>query len=603
MNNIFIKFFSFLIFMTTTLSTRASELNPIRFDISFKEPQAHYAEVTMKISNVKEEYVDVKMPVWAPGSYLVREFSKNVEGFAAKDIAGKQLNSQKVSKNTWRVSTKGVRDVVVSYRVYAFEVSVRTSFVDASHAFLSPTGIFMYVDKQIKRSAEIHITPHETWSKISTGLTEKQGEANTYFAADFDILFDAPIEVGNQDVFEFTAAGVPHEVAMVGGGNYDKERLRKDMAKIVESATAVFGENPNKKYVFIVHNYHSGGGGLEHLNSTVLGASRFSYGTEAGYKSFLSLVAHEYFHLWNIKRLRPEALGPFDYDRENYTTDLWIGEGFTAYYDNLLVRRAGFYTIDGYLQTLATDVAAVENRPGNQVQPLSESSFDAWIKYYRQDENSLNSIISYYNKGALIAMMMDIKILRATKGQKGLDDVMREAYNQFYKKEGKGYTDAAFKALAEKIAGTSLDDIYKLVNTPGSPNYNEYLQFVGLQLIDLNAGYEMPDIGIKTVISEGKLTVQNVIRGGGAWDAGINVKDELIAINGYRIDTAGKELDRVIQASKIGDSVNILVSRDGIIKELAVEIRASKIGKYTFMLLENATAEQQQLKEMWLTEQ
>lgn len=603
MNNIFIKLFSFLTIMITTLSAEALALNPIRFEVSFKEPQAHYAEITMEIDRVKEDYVDVKMPVWAPGSYLVREFSKNVEGFHAKDANGRPLTSRKVSKNTWRVSSKGAGKIMVSYRVYAFEVSVRTSFIDASHAFLSPTGIFMYVDNQINRPAEVKIIPHKSWNKISTGLMEKEGEVNTYFAADFDILFDAPIEVGNQDVFEFTAAGIPHEVAMVSGGNYDKVRLAKDMARIVESATAIFGENPNKKYVFIVHNYHSGGGGLEHLNSTVLGASRFNYNSESGYKSFLSLVAHEYFHLWNIKRLRPEALGPFNYDQENYTTNLWIGEGFTAYYDNLLVRRAGFHTEDSYLQMLATDVTAVENRPGNQVQPLSESSFDAWIKYYRQDENSLNSIVSYYNKGALIAMMMDLKILHSTKGQKGLDDVMREAYNEFYKKQGKGYSDAAFKDLAEKVAGTSLDDIYHLVNTAGSPDYNKYLQFVGLELVDLNAGYETPDLGIKTSTTDNKLLVQNVIRGGGAWDGGINVKDELIAINGYRIDATGKELERVVQASRIGDVVKMLVSRDGIIQELAVKVQASKTGKYAFMPAENVTAEQQQLREKWLAEQ
>src|SRR5690606_26119084 len=267
MNNIFIKLFSFLTIMITTLSAEALALNPIRFEVSFKEPQAHYAEITMEIDRVKEDYVDVKMPVWAPGSYLVREFSKNVEGFHAKDANGRPLTSRKVSKNTWRVSSKGAGKIMVSYRVYAFEVSVRTSFIDASHAFLSPTGIFMYVDNQINRPAEVKIIPHKSWNKISTGLMEKEGEVNTYFAADFDILFDAPIEVGNQDVFEFTAAGIPHEVAMVSGSNYNKVRLAKDMARIVESATAIFGEYPNKKYVFIVHNYHSGGGGMEHLNS------------------------------------------------------------------------------------------------------------------------------------------------------------------------------------------------------------------------------------------------------------------------------------------------------------------------------------------------
>lgn len=339
---------------------------------------------------------------------------------------------------------------------------------------------------------------------------------------------------------------------------------------------------------------------MEHLNSTVLGASRFAYGTENGYKSFLSLVAHEYFHLWNIKRLRPVTLGPFDYDKENYTTDLWIGEGFTAYYDNLLVKRAGFYTEDAYLQLLASDVAAVENRPGNLIQPLSESSFDAWIKYYRQDENSVNSIVSYYNKGALMAMMMDIKILKATNGDKGLDDVMKEAYNEFYKKGSKGFTDQEFKSLAEKVAGISFDDIYEMVNRAGSPDYNKYLQLVGAELSDLNKGYEVPDLGIKTTITDGKLTVQNVYRASGAWEGGLNVKDELIGIDGYRIDTAGKELERVVQASKIGDLVKILIARDGVLKELSIKVGASKTAKYTIKSIDNPSPEQSKLKDKWL---
>jgi len=600
MHKLLFKFFSFFILMTTAFSTESFAQQPIQFEVSFKEPQAHYVEVKMEIPEVNAKTLDVKMPVWAPGSYLVREFSKNVEGFQASAPNGNPLPAVKTRKNTWQITTNGQKTVVVRYRVYAYEVSVRTSFVDDSHAFLSPTGIFMYVNDQIDRAAEVVVKPFSTWSKISTGLEPVQGRTDTFQAANFDILFDSPIEVGNQDIFEFTAAGVRHEVAMYGGGNYDKERLKQDMAKIVDSATSVYGENPNKHYVFIVHNYQSGGGGLEHLNSTVLGAARFNYGTETGYKSFLGLVAHEYFHLWNIKRLRPVALGPFNYDEENYTTNLWIGEGFTAYYDNLLVRRAGFYSVENYLHALAGDVAAVENRPGNHVQPLSEASFDAWIKYYRPNENAVNTQVSYYNKGALIAMMMDITILQATNGEKGLDDVMKLAYEEFYKKRNKGYTDAEFKALAEKVAGKSLDDLYTLVNTASSPNYNTYLNVVGLALVDLNEGNEEPDLGIRTSVSDNKLIVQSVLRESGAWKGGINVNDELIGINGVRIDAVGKELNRVIQSAKPGDTVKLLVSRDGLLKEVHVTLTANMQAKFAIVPLSNASDAQLSLREKWL---
>ncbi|RRN77398.1 M61 family peptidase, partial [Pseudoxanthomonas sp. SGD-10] len=306
-SKIFILIALFFICMTAN----ASDNPKIDFTLSFPAPQTHYIEVEMHISNIRKPEIEVNMPVWAPGSYLVREFSKNVEGFKA--YAGSEvLDFEKTRKNSWKIETKGNKSIKVKYSVYAYEISVRTSFVDASHAFISPTGVFMYVKQSLKDPVQVKVQPHANWSKISTGL-EKLAE-NTYQAQDFDWLYDSPIEVGNQDIFEFDAAGVKHEVAMVGGGNYDKGRLACDMAKIVEECTSIFGENPNKRYVFIVHHYKNGGGGLEHLNSTVLGAKRDGYTNPTTYSNFLSLVAHEYFHLWHVKRLRPIALGPFDYD-------------------------------------------------------------------------------------------------------------------------------------------------------------------------------------------------------------------------------------------------------------------------------------------------
>ncbi|HEX8607837.1 MAG TPA: peptidase M61, partial [Pedobacter sp.] len=297
------------LFVVILFSMTGKSQVKVNFEISFVEPQAHYAEVEMNISGLIKDYIDVKMPVWAPGSYLVREFSKSVEGFSAT-TGGKTVRFEKVRKNAWRVYSAKASNIKIKYRVYAFETSVRTAFIDESHAFLSSTGIFMYPDGLLKLPSTVTVKPFATWSKVSTGLEPVVGKPFTYTAANFDILFDSPLEVGNQDVFEFTAAGVRHEVAMYGGGNYDKERLKVDMAKVVEQATVIYGENPNKHYTFIVHNFSTGGGGLEHLNSTVLGASKNGYNTEKGYKGFLELVAHEYHHLWNVKRLRPIALGP-----------------------------------------------------------------------------------------------------------------------------------------------------------------------------------------------------------------------------------------------------------------------------------------------------
>jgi len=532
----------------------------VSYEVSFKEPQAHYADVEMDLSGISKDYIDVKMPVWAPGSYLVREFSKNVEGFTATDVK-KHLRTEKLKKNTWRIYTGKSKSIQIKYSVYAFEVSVRTAFIDATHAFLSPTGIFMYPDKQLALESTVKIIPFEGWSKVSTGLPAVAGEKFTYKAKNYDILFDSPIEVGNQDVFEFMAAGVKHEVAMYGGGNYNADRLKVDMAKVVEQATAIYGENPNKNYTFIVHNFARGGGGLEHLNSTVLGASRDGYSTEKGYNGFLNLVAHEYHHLWNVKRLRPVALGPFDYENENYTTNLWIAEGFTAYYENKFMLRAGFLSPEEFVGTLTAAVSAVVNTPGAKVQSASEASFDAWIKYYRPNENSNNTSVSYYSKGEIVGLLMDLEIANATKGTKSLDDVMKAMYLQC-KSTGKGYTDAEYKAMVEKISGISFTDFWaKYVNGTNPIEYDKYLGFAGIKLEDLNTGKNIPYLGIATKKTEGHILISAVSRNSGAWVAGLNVGDEVISVDGIAAEPVVEKTSSFID-KKVGDVITVKVKRD-----------------------------------------
>ncbi|MDB5119552.1 MAG: peptidase [Sphingobacteriales bacterium] len=585
-----------LIFMTFSTASILAQTK-VAFEVSFTEPQAHYVDVQMEITGNKKDKLDLKMPVWTPGSYLIREFAKNLEGFKAIDAKGKLLTSDKIDKNTWRIQNAATEKIKITYRIYAFEVSVRTSFVDASHAFISPSGIFLYPDDQIKSSSTVTINLPKGWFKISTGLDAIKGKENTFFASDFDILYDSPFEIGNQDTFEFTAAGVLHQVAMFGGGNYNKERLKKDMAKIVEEETSIFGENPNDRYVFIIHNFNAGGGGLEHLNSAVLGASRNNYNSEPGYSNFLGLVSHEYFHLWNVKRLRPIALGPFNYDKENYTTNLWIAEGFTAYYDNLILRRAGFYSLDRYLEVISQDLNTIENQPGNQVQSASESSFDAWIKFYRPNENSKNSTISYYGKGSLIAMIMDLEVLNATKGQKKLDDVMKAMYDEYYIKLGRGYTDAEFKAMLEKVSGVSFTYIYdNYVNGSKPIEYAKYFGYAGLGVNDDMYGRNLPYLGVSSSLKEGKLIVTEVARNSAAWNDGISVNDEIIAIDNARVS----ELEKIIASKKVGDKVDVIINRDGIIKVLRVTLGKNPLGRLKIINLDDATADEISIRNKWL---
>ncbi|MES2417253.1 MAG: PDZ domain-containing protein [Bacteroidota bacterium] len=593
-----------------TMSIAAKSQVKVGFEVSFKEPQAHYAEVEMNITGIAAKgFVDVKMPVWTPGSYLVREFAKSVEGFTAA-ASGKAVKAEKVTKNTWRVYTNKAASVKINYRVYAFEISVRTAFIDESHAFLSSANIFMYPAGMLKTPSTVKIVPFNTWSKVSTGLTPVAGKQFTYTAPDFDILYDSPIEVGNQDVFEFMASGVRHEVAMYGGGNYDKEKLKVDMAKIVEQGTAIYGENPNKHYVFIVHNYAQGGGGLEHLNSTVLGASRNAYGSERGYKGFLGLVAHEYYHLWNVKRLRPIALGPFDYDNENYTTNLWIAEGFTSYYGNKLLLRAGISTPDGFATGLAGSVGTVMNTPGAKVMSAAQSSFDAWINgAYRPNENSRNTFVSYYNKGEVIGVLMDLEIANATKGTKSLDDVMKAMYWQC-KTLKRGYTDAEFKAMAEKVSGISFTNFWaKYVNGTADIEYAKYFGYAGIDATAENAAPNKPSAGASLAIGRG-LTVSSVSRNSAAWNDGLNVNDEILSIDGVSAAEAvvgvrpgpGLSLDAlsVVGNKKIGDKLVLKVKRDGLEKEITLTLKENPSLRLKASLNENATPAQLAVRKRWI---
>jgi predicted metalloprotease with PDZ domain len=581
-----------------SMSMTADSQVKIDFEVSFKEPQAHYVEVAMNITGLTTDYVDVKMPVWAPGSYLVREFSKSVESFGAT-AGGKDLKFEKVRKNAWRIHGVKSKAIKINYRVYAFEVSVRTPFIDASHAFLSSSAIFMYPDGMLSLPSTVKVIPFKGWSKVSTGLEPVTGQAFTYHATDFDILFDSPIEVGNQEIFDFMASGVKHEVAMYGGGTYDVNRLKVDMAKVIEQETAIYGENPNKHYTFIVHNFASGGGGLEHLNSTVLGAAHDQYSSETGYKNFLKLVAHEYHHLWNVKRLRPVALGPFDYDNENYTTNLWIAEGFTAYYENKVMLRAGFTPADEFAAELTKAVATVENTPGTRVQSAALASYDAWIKYYRPNENSSNTSVSYYSKGEVIGLIMDLEIAHATKGKKSLDDVMKAMYLQC-KTLKRGYTDAEFKLKVEEVSGISFNDFYaKYVNGTAPVDYVKYLGYAGISVKNENEGNQIPYMGIATEVKQGRLFVKAVSRNSPAWNDGINVNDGLAAIDGVPVEAV---IDRmsVITSKKPGDVVKFTVYRDGAPLEIKLTLKANPNLKLISTLNEKASSAELLVRKGWM---
>lgn len=567
----------------------------ITYQLSFPEAQGHYVNVTMDVKSNKEEVV-VKMPVWAPGSYLVREFARHVEGFSAKS-GSTPLAFIKRDKNTWVIKNPTKSPISISYKVYAFELTVRTSFIDESHAYLNGSSIFMYVDGQINQASEIIITPNSNWSKISCALPSEKNNAYHLYAENYDILADSPIEIGNQTIIEFTAQGVKHSVAMIGPGNYDAEKIKKDFAKIVDEATSVFGSHPCKNYTFFVHNVPAGGGGLEHLNSTTVQVQRFAYSNESSYQSFLGLVAHEYFHLWNVKRLRPIALGPFNYDVENYTRMLWVSEGFTAFYDNWLVKRAGYNTPEKYLDIIANEYSAQANLPGDKEQSVADASFDAWIKYYRRNENSNNTQVSYYDKGSIIASLLNLMIIEHSGAKQNLDNLMSYLYEEYYKKKNIGFTDDQFKAAAEKFTGKNLDEFYKnYINGVEAIPYESYLKIAGLKLTDLNASKNEAYLGASSTNTNGKVIITSVAKNSPAYTYGLNVNDEILAIDNFRTD----DLTKALSYKKAGDKLSILLSRDGMIKMIDITLVKNTTVKYKIEKVANPSPEQDAAYKQWI---
>lgn len=570
----------------------------VHYKLSMERPQAHYYQVEMNLSDFSEEEIIVKMPIWAPGSYLAREFAKNVNLVKAKDEKGKQLSVKKIAKNAWKISKGKSKSIRVNYEVYAFELTVRTSFLDLTHGFVSGSGVFMYVDKYKNLSGKVTVIPYEGFSKITTAL-KKEGigvasEGITFVFDDYDQLVDCPIEVGNQVEFSFDAAGVKHNVGIYGVGNFNKDDLKRDIKKIVESATNVFGQNPNKEYTFIIHNVQNGQGGLEHINSTVLSVNRFSYSGQK-YLGFLSLVAHEYFHLWNVKRIRPFELGPFDYDNENYTSLLWVMEGFTSYYDELLLRRARFYSKKQYLDKLFGTLNYVEGTPGTRVQPVSHASFDAWIKAYRPNENSRNTTISYYSKGTIIAAMLDAMIIKKYKGKKSLDDFMRYMYKVYYEDKKRGFKEEEFKQELETFLKQNLDEFYEnYIDGTKIPDYNSIFSPVGVNVTYV--GKPQPSVGVALRESGGKTIIYRVRSNSSAEDAGLSVNDEIIGCNGFRADK--KSLETLFKSAELGQKINLLISRDQELFSIDVVVKPYEQPKFNYKV--NPTSSNEKLLNFWL---
>ena len=573
----------------------------INYTISFPNPCTHYIDVEMTIGNIQEDTLNLVMPVWTPGSYLVREYSKNIVSISAKDSKGKDLTIDKLTKNKWFVETKTSDTITVSYKVYANEESVRTSVVDVEHAHINGASVFLYVEDDLDLPATLKIIPDERWSQISTALARSGNQKWVRKIKNYDELADSPIEIGNHDVIKFKAGGIPHELAIVGKSNADTSQLVKDLKRIVDEAVDLMGDQPCDKFLFILQNTENRYNGLEHLFSTTCQLPRWDYYPRKKYQASMGLFSHEYFHLWNVKRFRPETLGPFDYTAENYTRLLWFVEGTTSYYDDYLLYKSDIFTEQEYLDVVANMLSIVVNTPGDTVQSLADASFDAWIKYYRRHENTTNTDVSYYQKGATVVEAMNCIILKESNGKYSFDDVIRSLYHDYLKFPEKGYSEDDVLATVERYAGKSMKRFFNdHIYGAKAVNYKKYFHYLGLDLLDLNAKSNEVNWGWSLKWKSGTLSVNRLNSKYGAYQGGLNTGDEILAINGYR---TSEDYEKLIQQIKIGEQIKLLISRKGIIKELVLTATKDQDVRYQLRSSENADKSQKKLQKIWLSNQ
>ena len=587
-----------------------------RFTVAMPRPATHLYEITMEVDPGKTAEaggtLDLVLPVWTPGSYLVREFSRHIRDFSANEKrGGRPLPALKVEKNRWRISLPSKKSessglVSISYRVYAHELTVRTSHLDASHGYGNGANLFFYVEGRKDEPQEVEFRLPRGW-KTSMALPARGG---VFRSSSYDELVDSPFECGRHRTFEFRVKGVPHTLAIWGSGNEDAPRLVKDLRRLVTQAASLFGGLPYERYLFLAHLAPGARGGLEHRASQSVAVDPWAFKPAKAYRDTLLLFSHELFHAWNVKRIRPEAFGPFDYTKEVHTRDLWAMEGVTSYYEVLLAVRAGLLTSAQGFEEWTTSWTGHLETPGRAVQSAEMASFDTWIRFYRPDENSVNVAESYYRRGQLLGLGLDLTIRGATAGRRGLDDVMRLLWRRWGSK-GKGYPEGAVEDAVARVLGSAARArrfFDRYVRGTESPDLGRLFPAAGFELrlvpeAEEGVTEESPvktrgDFGWKTKTENARLLVAEVRAGGAAMRAGMSAADEIVAIDGVR--ASEDFLRRITNEHGPGDRVGVTVFRRDRLRELGLVLGSRKAGVWKVRPLPDAPSAAKRLARRWL---
>jgi predicted metalloprotease with PDZ domain len=591
----------------------------IRYQITSRNPNSHYFDVSICIDKPDPAGQQLRLPNWIPGSYMIRDFARNLLDLRACDQAG-ELAIEQIDKSNWRVAACS-GELSVEYKVYAKDLSVRAAHLDHSRGYYNGSSVFVEILGQGDKPCEVLIEKPDAaccvdW-QLATSLKRKQAEAygfGLYEALDYDDLIDHPVEMSAFTRITFQACGVPHDIILTGRFECDQARLAADLKTICEHHIRFFGEPaPMDYYQFQVMVVGEGYGGLEHRASTSLMASRASLpkpgqtGVDDDYRDFLGLCSHEYFHTWNVKRIKPEVYRPYDLQREVYSDLLWAFEGITSYYDDLGLLRSGLIETDSYLELLAQTMTRVKRGLGRCRQSAAESSFNAWTKFYKQDENAANAIVSYYAKGCLIAACIDLKMRELTDGQKSLDDVMRRLW-QDYREQGKGVEPDGIQKLVSQLTGIDLESFLdELIYGTSELPLPELLASVGIEVVQRVAKNaqdkggkdiegELPGVDFGVILKDGEagLVIQRVVEAGAAQSGGLSAGDQIIAVDGLRLNLG--QLEKKILRTNAGDVWQVHVFRRDELYRFDIVLQAA--AETTFVL--KITDQHQPARKAWL---
>lgn len=566
------------------------------FTVTMPQPANHLFHVTFRCDGLQGEMQDVKMPVWTPGFYGIGDYANFVSNFHAEDAAGHSLQLEKVTKNTWRVVTANATSVTLNYDVLGPRSFAASNFLGENRAYISTTGLFVYLAGQLQHPLTVAIKLPPNWTQVATGLDPVPGQPNTFSAANFDVLYDSPLLLGNQEIQRFDVKGIPHTVAIENvPPAVDRPKMLADLKKMVETATQLMGDIPYKHYTFLMMG--TGNGGIEHTNSASIAFNGNSLTTERGYQGWLSYVSHEYFHHFNVKRIRPIALGPFDYDKENLTNMLWVSEGLTVYYQDIVMVRAGLMTRDTYLEKMKNAINRFENSPGRRYQSATDSSMNTWNSGSGVGGDR-NVTISYYDNGAMLGAMLDLKIRNESNNRKSMDDVMRALYHKYYQEKKRGFTDAEFRAECESAAGGDLTEVFEYASTTKDVDYAKYFAYAGLQTNVTSQEAPGSYLGANFQTKEGKLTISCVTPDSPAQTAGLTAQDQVLEVEGTK--ATAKVLNDLLAAKKPGDTIKVKISRNNAPQDLDVVLGKNFKRAFNIQPVSNPTPLQGAILKDWM---